>query len=296
MIKPASLLILLGIIWGSGYSIARYAMTHGVSPLGYAFWQSWGPVIFLLAFLFWKKIPLYFSKRHLRYYFITGLLGIAVPNTTMYFTAAHLPAGILAVIVNTVPILAYPLALTARLERFSFLRIIGIIIGISGILCMVLPKTSLPSADMIPWACLALVSPLCFASCAIYSTYDRPHNSSSASLSFGMLLCAAILLTPLVFWSHQFFPLTPPYTAAHGVVVLEILLSSIGYILFFALLNLAGPVYYSLVGGLVGLTGLFWGRVLYQEHLSMTALFAVVLIFIAILLVSLNLRAYVKTP
>src|SRR5438128_3889036 len=120
------LLLLLGLIWGTGYSIARFAMTHGVSPLGYSFWQSLGPavVLWLLMMLMRRKTnpstirPT--SKIHTYcYYVICGLTGIVIPNTNMYFAAEHLPAGLLAVVVNTVPILAYPMALLARVESFD---------------------------------------------------------------------------------------------------------------------------------------------------------------------------------
>lgn len=50
-LKAVALLIILGIIWGSGYSLAKFAMTNGVSPLGYSLWQSLGPAVILAFFL-----------------------------------------------------------------------------------------------------------------------------------------------------------------------------------------------------------------------------------------------------
>ena len=73
-IKAIGLLILLGVIWGSGYSIARYATTHGVSPLGYSFWQSVGPAVFLLLVSMAKR-ELKISAHTLRYVVIAGVLG-----------------------------------------------------------------------------------------------------------------------------------------------------------------------------------------------------------------------------
>ena len=294
MLRPVGLLILLGFIWGSGYSIARYAVTHGVMPFGYAFWQSWGPALLLFAFLSFRRIKLQWSGKHLLFYLVTALLGIVIPNTNIYITAAHLPAGILAVVVNTVPIISYPLAILFAQERLSFIRILGVIVGVAGIMCMVLPKSSLPNTTDIPWILIALISPLSFASCAIFSSKFRPKDTDSVSLSMGMLLTSAIILTPIVFAMGQFYSLLPPYNLASMVVVLEIILSSIGYILFFELLKIAGPVYYSLVGGLVGLTGLFWGYVIFAERLNHWTLLAVVLVLLAILLVTIKLNAYRK--
>ena len=279
------LLILLGIIWGSGYSIARYAMTHGVPPLGYSFWQSLGPAVVLFIFCLIKERGLNIAPRNLRYYLIAGLLGIVLPNTNMYFAAAHLPAGILAVIVNTVPILMYPLALMARQEKFQWGRVLGVCIGVVGILMIVGSKWSTPNVHTMKWALITLLSPLFFATCALYSVHDRPEKSSSLALATGMLMCSAIVLTPLVIDTHEFYPLTS-FSVPNMAVMLEIVLSSIGYVILFQLLKVAGAVYYSLVGGVVAITGLFWGWLLFSETLHPWTLIAAVLIIGAIVIVS----------
>jgi len=286
LILSILLLILLGFIWGSGYSIAHYAMTHGVPPLGYSFWQSLGPAIVLLIFCLVKEGRLNISLRYVRYYLIAGLLGIALPNTNMYFAASHLPAGILAVIVNTVPIMMYPLALLVRQEKFQWLRMAGVLLGVIGIIMVVSSKSSLPTSSMTWWALLTLLSPLFFAICALYIVHDRPKNSSSLSLSAGMLIATAIILMPLVIDTHQFYPLNS-FSTPNLVVILEIILSSIGYVIFFQLLKLAGAVYYSLVGGVVALTGLFWGWLLFDEKLYMWTVIAVICIIVALCVVTL---------
>ncbi len=295
MLRSIILLALLGFLWGSGYSLARYAMTHGVLPLGYAFWQSWGPALLLFIFLRLQRVKLQLSRQHIIYYIITGLLGIAIPNTVIYIAAAHLPAGVLALVVNTVPVFSYPLALLVAQERASLIRLLGVLFGIAGLLCILLPKAGLPSQHAIPWVIIALLAPLSFSCCAIFSSKYRPKNTDSVSLSMGMLLASAILLTPVVFALGQFFSPLPPYHWVSLIVLLEIVLSSIGYILFFELLRVAGPVYYSLVGGLVSLTGLFWGSIIFGERLTAWIALAALLILIAITLVTLKLSAYKKT-
>ena len=283
-IKAIGLLILLGIIWGSGYSIARYATTHGVPPLGYSFWQSVGPAIFLLIVSLIKR-EIKISAHTLRYYVIAGVLGIALPNTNMYFAAPHLPAGILAVIVNTVPIMMYPLALMARQEKFSVVRMLGVTAGIIGILLVVLPHNGI---NLIPnaWALITLFTPFFFAVCALYSVYDRPSDVSSLGLATGMLVTSAIILLPLVIDLHEFYPLNS-FSLPNIAVMVEIILSSIGYIIFFQLLKIAGAVYYSLVGGVVAITGLFWGWLFFSETLGIVSLIAVILIIGALVTVTL---------
>lgn len=303
-------LILLGFIWGTGYSIARLAMTNGVPPLGYSFWQSLGPAIILsLITLSYQKNLKDKSKANkiacpsacppacppsgnwrpvieIKYYFICGLLGIFIPNTCMYFAAPHLPAGILALVVNIVPIITYPLALCCGIESFNGQRMMGILMAFLAILLIIIPKSSLPSPHMIPWVLSTLITPLSFALCSIYISLYRPMQCNALFSTTGMLIFSSILLFPLVLYSQSFYVLHFPLNLPDQIILLEIVLSSIGYILFFYLINIAGPVYYSLVDTIVVLTGLFWGRLIFNEHLNQWTATSVCLIIIALLLVT----------
>ncbi len=283
---PLALLLLLGSIWGTGYSIARFAMINGVNPLGYSFWQSLGPAV-LISLLVWaKRMPMPISFSHCRYYFICGLTGIALPNTNMYFAAPHLPAGLLAVVVNTVPVIAYLMALASGLERLNLTRLASVAVALCGLMLLLIPKTSLPAPDMMPWVLSALLTPLCFAFCSVYITRFRPPNSDSFALAAGTLIFSSILLAPLVFWTSSFYTFHLPLTLPDGVILLEILLSSIGYVLFFQLLKVAGPVYYSFVDTIVAMTGLVWGYIIFDERLNSWTGAAVALILFSLLMIS----------
>lgn len=285
-----ALLIVLGMVWGTGYSIARFAMTNDVPPLGYSFWQSLGPAIIIGMLSYFNSRSVTMSAARARFYLITGLTGIVIPNTTMYFAAPHLPAGILAMIVNTVPIIAYPMALLAGLEKFNWERMTGIFLALAGLMLIIIPTSSLPSPEMVPWVLSTLITPLSFAFCSIYIARYRPANSDSLTLAAGMLVFSSIMLMPMVAMTDSFYAFHYPLTMPDGVVLLEIVLSSIGYILFFQLIKLAGPVYYSLVDTIVVITGLFWGRLIFNERLNSWTFAAVFLIVIALLLVTRHQR------
>lgn len=289
-----TLLVLLGSIWGTGYSIARFAMTNDVPPFGYSFWQSAGPAIIIGCLALYRNKHLTLSTANLRFYFISGLTGIVIPNTSMYYAAGHLPASVLAMVVNTVPIVAYPMALIIGLEVFKWQRILGILIAFLGLLCIVIPKTSLPSVDMVPWTLTTLITPLSFAFCSVYIARYRPTESDALSLTAGMLIASTIMLIPLVLYTHSFYLFHVPLTTPDMVIFLEIILSSVGYVLFFQLIKLAGPVYYSLVDSIVVLTGVFWGYIIFGEQLNQWTASAVVLILFALLLVTQQQRNAAK--
>jgi drug/metabolite transporter (DMT)-like permease len=285
-----ALLVSLGVIWGTGYSIARFAMTNGVPPLGYSFWQSLGPAIIIGLITLVRNKTLKITTTSSRFYLITGLTGIVIPNTSMYFAASHLPASILAILVNTVPIVAYPMALFAGLEKFNWQRLSGILLAFCGLMLIILPESSLPSSNLAPWVLATLVTPLSFAFCSIYIARYSPKDSDILTLSAGMLIFSSLLLIPLVLSAHSFYFFHIPFTTPDWIIVLEIVLSSIGYVLFFQLIKIAGPVYYSLVDTIVVLTGVFWGYTIFGERLNIWTATAVLLIIAALLLVTRQQR------
>ncbi|CEG57392.1 DMT family transporter [Legionella fallonii] len=282
-IKPILLLIFLGFIWGSGYTLAKFAMTNGVSPLGYAFWQSLGPALLLTFFcLITKKTPM-LHPTYWPYFLICGLIGIAIPNTNMYFIASHIPAGLLAVLVNTVPLLVYPLALLSKQEKLDSWRFFALLLGMTGILLIIGINTSGLYSG---WTLLAMLTPLAFALCSIYIGAKQPEEIDSLQAASGMLLAASLLLIPLVLSQHAFYSLSGPLTLVKQVVILEIILSSLGYLLFFILIRMAGPVFYSLTGGVVALTGLFWGYLIFGEAPTSMQSMAVALVICSLFLLS----------
>ncbi|TAL60437.1 MAG: DMT family transporter [Legionella sp.] len=282
-IKALCLLILLGFIWGSGYTLAKYAMTNGVPPLGYSFWQALGPALLLSVGSLLTSPKHLINLQHWPYFFVCGLVGIAIPNTNMYFIASHIPAGLLAVLVNTVPLIVYPLALLTRQEKPDLWRLFALILGMLGILLII--GINLHGVFS-SWTILALISPFCFALCSLYIGAKQPNSINSLQAATGMLLAASLLLMPLVFSQHAFYSLLGPFTLVKQVIVLEIILSTLGYLIFFHLIRIAGPVFYSLTGGVVALTGLFWGYLIFAERPSLQQGIAATLVISAIFMLS----------
>lgn len=283
MFSNIVLLLLLGFIWGSGYVIANYCVRHGTPPLGYAFWQSVGPAIALILISVLRRKPhIHFKKKYLSYYFVCGLLGIALPNSLIYFTSQHLPAGIVGVMANIVPLVIYPLALIAKQEVFSWQRCLAVLVGVTGVMLVIFQHTHIQTQSGTPWIFIILLTPLCFAFCSVFIAHARPIPSDSLGLSNGMLFVSSCLLSPVVFLTHSFYRFAIPLTTTDWLILLEILLSTVGYVIFFLLIKRAGPVFYSLVSGTVALTSLFWSWLIFHSIPSFLTGCAVGLIVIAI--------------
>ena len=63
-----------------------------------------------------------------------AFLGTLIPNYTFYLSVARLPAGIMSILISTIPLIAFPIALALGIDRFSLRRMIGILLGLTGVL------------------------------------------------------------------------------------------------------------------------------------------------------------------
>ena len=165
------------------------------------------------------------------------------------------------------------------------LRVTGLGFGVAGALMVLLPKTSLPSPAMWPWAVLCLLVPLSYAVSSIYISRHRPEAVDSIALAGAMQLASFVCLLPPALWFGAYLPV-PPSHAGDWALLAHAALSWIGSLLFFEVVRLAGPVFFSQVGFLVTLWGVFWGWLLFGETHSAWVWGAMLAIFAGLALVT----------
>lgn len=278
------LLGLLGIDWASGYAIAGYVMQHGVTPLGYAMWQVSGPFIFLLAvqLIKYNKLNFKFNFKHIWYYLFCALFGIVLPNGLVYFASQYVASGILTVIANLTPILIYLFAILLRQENFKLMRITAVLIGVLGVLLLLHPQlTTFTNNSM--WLYIALLIPVSYAFSIVFIARFKPSEvKSSLNSSMLMLFFATLFIVPVTLISKDFYSLAIGDFNSQ-LIILEIILSSIGYVLLFLLIKLVGPVYYTITNTVAAITGVIYGRVLFGQYFNHQSYIAIIIIIAAIL-------------
>ena len=291
LIAPAIMLLCLGGLWGLSFSLSKVAAMGGVHPFAYAWMQSTGAALFLTLVCYRKGIPFDLSRGHLVFFAGAAVIGLVLPNINIITTAKYIPAGVMSTVVSTVPVLGYVLAVAFRIEGFRWNSALGICIGLIGALLMVLPKTSLPSPDMVPWVLIAFLTPALYACSGIFSDRMRPEGTHSLAAARGMLIVASLATLPLMLAVDGFYPLMANPGPTDFAMLGQICISSVAYILYFEILKRAGPVFLSLVSYVVTLFGLFWGWVIFGEIHSVWVWAAVGCVFTSMVLVNIGRRA-----
>jgi len=136
------------------------------------------------------------------------------------------------------------------------------------------------------WLALALIATLAYTIENIYVDRYVGSDVTLATLLVGSFVMAVLLLLPLVWYNQAFVTLTLPLDRLDGVLILMAIVSSIAYLMFLLLIKLAGPVFASLSGYVVTLSGVFWGMALFDESHSGWIWFALFLMVFGLVLVT----------
>ena len=67
------------------------------------------------AFVFTMKVKVPLGNKYLRFYLIIAFIGTLLPNSFSYMAIREVPAGIMSVVIATVPIVSLTVALITRI-------------------------------------------------------------------------------------------------------------------------------------------------------------------------------------
>lgn len=276
----------MGLIWGLQFSLAKIATQGGIHPFGFTLAVSVCASTLLAAVARARGAGIPVGRRHFVYTILAGATAIAIPNSVAVLVVSHVPAGLAAVLNTLSPVMTYAMAVALGMERPHRLRLLGIGFGILGALLVVVPRASLPDPDMAPWVALCLLVPFFYAVSNVYIARARPADVDSIGLAAGMQLGAAICILPFALATGSAHLPIPPAGPADWALLVQCGFAGVGSLLFFEVMRLAGPVFFSQTGFLVTLAGVFWGWLLFGETHSAYVWAAMASIFAGLALVT----------
>jgi drug/metabolite transporter (DMT)-like permease len=260
-------LVLLGALWGASFLFMRVgAAEFGALPtaavrvfvaalflLPIALWRGHGPTLLRQ----WKPI------------FGIGIFNSGLPFALFCFALLTITAGLGAVLNATAPMFGALVAWAWFSERPRGLRVLGLVVGFAGV-AMLAGKTvgfrSGTEGHAALWAVLA-----CLAACLCYgiaASATRRWLGGVAPLAAaaGSQVGASVFLALPAFW---LWPAQwPSLRAWWALLVLGVLCTGVAYILYFRLIEAAGPARALTVTFLVPVFAVFYGVVFLDEHIT----------------------------
>lgn len=278
-------LCLLGLGWGVTQPLGKIATSTGHQPFGLIFWQLVICSLVLGAMSLPRGKGLVFRREALQFYVVVALLGTLIPNYTFYISVTHLPAGIMSILISTIPLIAFPLALALGIDRFSVLRLCGLLLGVAGVALIALPDGSLPAAGMVAYLPLAMLGPLFYATEATYVAKWGTAGLDPVQAMFGASVVGAVLCLPVALASGQFIDPTAVWGRAEWALMASSGIHALVYASYVWLAARAGSVFASQTSYLVTATGLIWAMVLLGERFSPVVWLALVVMLSGVALV-----------
>ncbi|MEY8839061.1 DMT family transporter [Cribrihabitans sp. XS_ASV171] len=281
----SGILVALGMGWGMTQPLTKIAVSTGYQPLGLIFWQlvigavAMAGVSLATGRGFPMTRPVFVAC------LVIALGGTIVPNSAGYKAIAHLPAGVMSILISLVPMMAFPMALLLGLERFSTRRLVGLLAGLAGVLILVLPEASLPERAMLAWIPLALVGPACYAFEGNYVARWGTGGLDAIQVLFGASVLGAVIALPVVLGSGQYISPLRAWAAPEWAFFASSVIHAAVYCGYVWLVAKAGPVFAAQVSYVVTVSGVFWSLALLGERYSPYIWAALALVLAGVFLV-----------
>ena len=223
---------------------------------------------FLLPIVLIKKL-LPELKQHWKKIFFMGIFNSAIPFACFAFALLSITTGLSAILNATVPMFGALVAWIWLKDKPALSRVAGIAIGFTGIALLAWDKATFkPDASgMAPgWAVLAcLLACLCYGIAASFTKKYMAGINPMVTAAGSQIGATLGLALPAV-W---LWPAKPPsITAWVSLLVLGVACTGIAYILFFRLIEKAGPQRTLTVTFLIPVFAVFYGVLFLREGVT----------------------------
>jgi drug/metabolite transporter (DMT)-like permease len=262
--------VLLAAIWGSSFMFMKTAAVE-FGPLPTAAARVAIAAAFLLPMLLLRGLGKALVTRW-QTLLVVGMLNSGIPFACYAFALLYISSGLSAILNATVPLFGALIAWAWLKDTLTPWRIAGLFTGFAGVTVLTLSQTRPGSfaADglhtlLAVLACLTAT--LCYG---IAASFTKKYLQGLPSLltatgsqlgaTIGLAIPAALL------WPHT----TPSLNAWLALLVSGVLCTGVAYILYFRLIESAGPAKALTVTFLIPVFALGYGWTLLNEQVTVT--------------------------
>jgi len=259
--------VMLAAIWGSSFLFMRIS-TVEFGPLPTAALRVAIAALFLLPIV-WLRGLLPELKAHWKKIFFIGVLNSGIPFACFSFALLSITTGLSAILNATVPMFGALIAWLWLKDKPNGSRVLGLIVGFAGVAMLAWDKATFkPDASGVApgWAVLAcLLACLCYGISASYTKRylsGMPPLVTAAGSQIGATLGLALPAAWL--WPAQM----PGAHAWLALLAVGVVCTGVAYILFFRLIENAGPPRALSVTFMVPVFAVIYGVIFLGEHVT----------------------------
>jgi hypothetical protein len=264
--------VMLGALWGASFLFMRMGAAE-FGPLVTAWLRVCIATLMLYPLMVWQG-HLSVFKAHWKMVLAFGVINSALPFALYAYAVMHISTGLSAILNATVPLFAALVAWLWLGDRLNRWRIAGLFIGFVGVSLLANHQTSFhqdANPDASSWGqytaiAACLLATVCYA---IAGSFNKKYMANLPALvsATGSQFGASLALTVPALLA---VPSTMPSAQAWGsVLMLGVACTGIAYILFFRLVNRAGPAKALTVTFLIPVFALVYGVIFLDETVTL---------------------------
>jgi drug/metabolite transporter (DMT)-like permease len=250
--RPLLLLLGTGAALGCNFPLGKLAAAQGLNPALWAAVISGGAGLIMLVVSRLAEGPPTTAPM-LRFSLVSGFISYVVPNFLTFAAIPHLGSGLVAVMFALSPVVTALLSIVLKVRPPSMLGIAGIGVGLVGAIAIIVARNSGLDGGQSAWLLLAALVPVSLGLGNVYRTRAWPRGAGPIRLAALTNLAAAGPLLTLA-WALDGLDL-PALLAVPGLVGLQLLASSLMFLMFFRLQQEGGPTYLSQIGYVAAAVG-----------------------------------------
>ena len=265
---PYIILILMGAAWGLSIPLTKITVSTGYGQFGLIFWQFVIAVIVLgFVLIVRRKRPL-FERKTIFLFIVLALLGTIFPNSASYVATYYLPASFIAILIATVPMFSFPIAMLMGLEKKDFRRISGLFIGLLGVVILTGPEASFPDRHLLIFIPLALLAPFFYAIEGNYVDKYGTAGQDPIQTFTGASILGTFLILPVTISTGQWIDPLQPWPIENYTHVASSCCHAFAYCAYVWLVSRAGAVFTAQVAYFVTAWGVVWSILILGEETS----------------------------
>ncbi len=285
------ILVVMGIVWGATIPLTKVVVSTGYQPLGLIFWQLvfsvivLAPIALVRRLVFGRGQQSTLTSQTLVYFLVIIFLGTLIPNSFSYFSVAQLPAGVMSIVIASVPMFTLIIALALGIEKPVMVRIIGVVASAVAVVLLIGPRTSLPEPEKAIYVVVALVAPISYGFEASYIALRAPKHLDPVGTLLGASVMGVFIAGPLAYFSGAWIDLNIEWQAPEWALLASSIMHVFAYTSYIWLVGVAGVVFSSQIAYVVTIAGVMISAVALNETYSTWVWAALALMLVGMALV-----------
>ena len=280
-----TLLIFLGVIWGSSFFNIKIA-TYSYEPFTLALIRVFFASIPLVLLCHYKNIKIEAFRKNWKWFALIGLCNIAIPFVLIAIGTAKINSYLAAILMSTTPLSGSILAhFFLKDENLSFLKSLGVLIGFSGIILLFFDKVIINENNII-YALITILGSTFYCIGGILTLKLKHKKNENVTTS--TTLWSIIFLLPFSILIEKPWNLSPSIESTLALLYLGTIATGLAWLIRFRILTVNGLVFQTQVAYLIPIFGILFGYFLMNEIITWKVFVSLAIILLGIYIFKRN--------